>query len=126
MGGGDCQARGGGGRGCGFGISNGKDGKSVGWVTGFTGLVLRTSEFFFPFRAIGGRGIMFSSATGTLRSGFPVRTFPGIMKLGTKPAFSLKSAEGGFVSKVLAAMALCHSLSFLQVFDFYAEVKKSS
>ena len=44
---GDCQARGGGGRGCGFGLSNGKDGKSVGWVTGFTGLVLRTWENFF-------------------------------------------------------------------------------
>ena len=66
----------------------------------------------FPFRAIGERGKMFSSATSKLGSGFPVRTFPGLVKLGTKPAFSLKFAEGGFVSESLAAKALGHCLSF--------------
>ena len=54
---------------------------------------------FLPFRAIGGRGEVVSSATGTFRGGFPVGTFPGVMELGTMPAFMLKSAEGGFVSK---------------------------
>ena len=66
---------------------------------------------FLPFRAIGGRGKMVSSATGTFRSRFPVGTVPGIMKLGTMPAFPLQSAEGGFVPKSLAAQALGHCLS---------------
>ena len=66
---------------------------------------------FLPFRAIGGRVEVVSSATGTFRGGFPVGTFPGVMELGTMPAFSLQSAEGGFVSKSLAAKTLGHSLS---------------
>ena len=45
------------------------------------------------------------------------------MKLGTKSAFPLKSAEGGFASKALAAKALSHSLSFLQVLDFNVEME---
>ena len=36
-----------GGRDCGLELSDGKDGKSVGLVTGFTGLVFRISENFF-------------------------------------------------------------------------------
>ena len=66
---------------------------------------------------------MFSSATGTLGSGFPVRTFPGVVKLGTKPAFSLQSAQGGFVSESLAAKALGHCLSFFQIFDLHSKMK---
>ena len=65
---------------------------------------------------------MFSSATSTLGGGFPVRTFPGIVELSTKPAFSLKSAEGGFVSESLAAKALGHCLSFFEVLDFDPKV----
>ena len=87
-----------------------------------------TKDFgkFFPFRAIGERGKMFSSATSTLWSRFSVGTFPRVVELGTMPAFPLEFAEGGFVSESLAAKALCHCLSFFQVLDFYPEVQDTS
>ena len=81
---------------------------------------------FYDFRTFSGRSLMSTSTSSTFKWQMPIRTFSGVVSLGTKSAFSCQMAVRGFVSDSLASQTLYNSFLVTECFNGNFEVENSS